>query len=1594
MHRNLPARLSFSVIAVGTCVFLAGASLLAGEDQAAKTPTVAFATRHGESAPLREYKPVGPVQPRPNREIRNEIVFKKGSSRSTPATDPVAQTRAGVSQPEPLTQFEGGSDDDNAAVNGGRIVPPDPNGDVGPNHYAQYINSIATIYDKTGNTILGPFKGNAFWAGFGGPCEIQNDGDPIVKYDRQADRWVFTQFSLPNYPAGPFYQCFAVSKTNDPTGAYWLYEFKTSDTFFSDYPKLGVWPDAYYMTFNMFGPSSFLGGAYAFDRSAMLNGDAAGMIMFDTGQDGGVLPSDLDGSTPPPDGAPNYFMTFEIDPPALRQWQFHVDWTTPSDSTFTGPIDIPVAPMIWPVCGANRSQCVPQQDSPEKLETLDGDLMFRLPYRNYGDHQSLVASHTVGTASGPSGVRWYEIRTPDAPVLYQQGTYSPDSTYRWMGSIAMDGNGNIALGYSASSANMHPSIAITGRLAGDPLGLMGSEDIWFAGGGSQTGSSSRWGDYSSMAVDPTDDCTFWYQQEYYASTGSFDFNTRIGSFKFPSCTSGAAGMLEGTVTDGASNPIAGATVTATPSGARPGAAGASSTTTDAAGHYQFLTLPAGSYDMTASDFGYATGTINGVAVTDGGDTVQNFALAANVSALVVGTVKDGSGQGWPLYARLEISGPPGFPLTVIFTDPATGYYQITLPAGATYQFLITAVSPGYTPGGGPLNLVVEVPAAASVVVNWTLFAAAPCNAPGYGPGSFVGAPRLLEGFDAGTIPAGWTVDTVTGTSWQVASGADPCFQFDGNRTGGSGPYAILNSGCFSNLNDVDDSSLVTPPIDLSASTSVAIQWANDFIDMDSGSMASVDVSADGGATWTNIWSATTDVPGPSTQLANMSLAAGHASAKARFHYQGFWAWWWQVDDIEVGNFTCAPLPGGLVVGTVSDANYSFIGLNGATVANTSGGGSTTTFATPEDPNQGDGLYILFSESGSQSFQASSANHEPLTKSTTVIPTSSVRLDFALAAGILDASPRPLNAVVSPGGTQDLTLTMSNTGTGNGSFVIKELNEAPPIITTRPAAFASPAARKAALKRVPFNRMNDRNQRDLPRPPAPSNARALAQGGNVVASFPSSLASGWGLAYDTSVNRLWISNPDAPDFGFSGDGLEYAYLPDGTQTVDTIDIHATGGSWQADGTYNARTGMIWQVNVGGDRCLFEIDPVAKAVTGKEICGPWQSSERAVAYDYATDTYYVAGTNDDVLYHVDGAGNLLDSASTGIGTTGIAYNPSTGHLFVAAEFPGPFNIWVLDAKNGYAVLGGFVTASGGVPVLTNGGASLEADCDGRLWAIDDLTQIVYEFESGESGWCANEIPWVSETPTSGTVAGSGGGSRPAGGGNTLPVTVTFDSQSLLPGLRQGQLIFLTDTPTSVQPVGLSLTVLFNDVPIDSFASNFIYGAAGAGVMPGCAPQAPTSNFCPNDVVTRRSMAGFIERAVHGSLTPPPVYQGEFSDVLLGSFNANYIQGLVDDGITVGCGQGNYCPENANTRAQMAVFIWKAQHGSTPPPACAPPGVFSDVPCPDGFAVDYIEAIYAENITVGCGNGNYCPDATITNAQMAVFLVKAFNIPLLLP
>jgi hypothetical protein len=396
-------------------------------------------------------------------------------------------------------------------------IPPDPNIAVGPNHIVQVVNIDIAVFDKSGNVFAGyPKRLSSLWGALGGPCATNNAGDPVVQYDRLADRFVVTQLGR---LSSPYSECIAVSKTNDPTGAYNLYSYSFGSNL-NDYQKFSVWPTAtngaYLATYNLFANgASFVGSELcAYERAAMLNGAASpAAVCFTISSDGGFLPSDLDGPTAPLDGTPGLFMNFETSS-SLRMYKLSPNFGNPSSSTLSAPTDIGVASFNE---ACNGGPCIPQPNTTQLLDSLGDRLMYRLAYRNFGDHESIVVNHSVAAGSSV-GVRWYELRdTPPSAgaafSLYQQGTFAPDSAYRWMGSIAMDQAGDMALGYSESSSSLFPSINYTARLSTDPLGTMGSENTLQSGGGSQTG-YTRWGDYTAMRIDPSDDCTFWYTDEY------------------------------------------------------------------------------------------------------------------------------------------------------------------------------------------------------------------------------------------------------------------------------------------------------------------------------------------------------------------------------------------------------------------------------------------------------------------------------------------------------------------------------------------------------------------------------------------------------------------------------------------------------------------------------------------------------------------------------------------------------------------------------------------------------------------------------------------------------------------------------------------------------------------------------------------------------------------------------------------------------------------------------------------------------------------------------------------------------------------------
>ena len=424
---------------------------------------------------------------------------------------------------------------------GCNCAPPDTNGAVGQTQFVQIVNEGYQVFDKaTGASILGPNSITSVWSGFGGACSTGGSGDPVVLYDHLANRWVITQFAKATTNGPITDECVAVSTSGDATGSYNRYGFHLGSNFY-DYPHLSVWPDGYYMSMNVFNAAgtSYLGPqAFAFDRASMLAGTAATFVS-PVGPLGGTvdpfLPADLDGPTLPPSGAPATFVGFpgQTSNPNYTTYHFHADFTTPANSTFTTFANPPAAGFTS-LCPNTRA-CVPQlgASSANNLDGIGDRLMFRLAYRNFGTYESVVGTYTV-SANSVAGIRWFELRNvTSGPVTkYQESTYQPDTDWRWMGSVAMDGQGNMALGFSTSSSSIYPQLRYAGRLATDPLNTLGQgEAHLFDGTGSQSGTGNRWGDYASLTVDPVDDATFWFTSEYYAASGQYNWRTRIGSFK-------------------------------------------------------------------------------------------------------------------------------------------------------------------------------------------------------------------------------------------------------------------------------------------------------------------------------------------------------------------------------------------------------------------------------------------------------------------------------------------------------------------------------------------------------------------------------------------------------------------------------------------------------------------------------------------------------------------------------------------------------------------------------------------------------------------------------------------------------------------------------------------------------------------------------------------------------------------------------------------------------------------------------------------------------------------------------------------------------
>jgi hypothetical protein len=734
-----------------------------GSNPEGNTTTVVDPAAHDVSPPLTSMlRPAATVPVKSDDEDSNPRIVQIGVP--MPSPDGAVQKTPIQPAPPSTNSFEGAHNTDG-------YVPPDTNGDVGGDYYVEWVNAAFSVYDKNTGALdprmttncssvsltVPACEGNSLWAGFTGAqgqslCASANQGDPIVKYDKLANRWIFTQFAFQDGntaigTAGPYYQCVAVSTSADPFGTYNRYAYLISNSNLNDYPKVGIMPDGYYFSFNLFSQNTgnFAGTAVAVaDRASILAGNAKAKMIVKTlgGSTYGLLPADLDGSTPPPSGSGETYAQlvspelYSGNPPdELQLFNMKVNWAT-SSVTFTGPTSLPTAAFeTGPVDGTDW---VTQPDGGEFLDALSDRLMYRLAYRNLGSKQLLAVTHTVDGSGGSqiAAPRWYELQnTGGGWSIADQGTYAPDSTNRWMASMAIDHDGNLGMVYSFSSASIYPSVGYTGRLTTDPAGTLETGTTLVSGNESQNacysdgdsdgdstpptcadpdddgeGPAGRWGDYSSATIDPSDDCTFFVAGEYFATGGESavvardrNWHTRVGSFFFPGCmdfTPGAGSLGSQVVIHG--KRFENATAVSF------NGAAASTWSTDSTAHTLTVTVPSGA----------TTGPIQVVAPAGTFTSETDFSVVPGITSFspasgLPGDLVDIYGGPFTGASAVKFNGTAASTYTV---DDAT-HIEATVPNGAT---------------SGPISVTVG----AAVGTSATSFTVLPYVA-GASPGSAV-----------------------------------------------------------------------------------------------------------------------------------------------------------------------------------------------------------------------------------------------------------------------------------------------------------------------------------------------------------------------------------------------------------------------------------------------------------------------------------------------------------------------------------------------------------------------------------------------------------------------------------------------------------------------------------------------------------------------------------------------------------------------------------------------------------------------------------------------------------------------------------------
>lgn len=1320
----------------------------------------------------------------------------------------------------------GASDSPADSIN---CAPPDTDMAVGANDVVEITNlcegtgvGYFKVWNKTtGAVVQGTTSLAGLWGASSG-CDAGN-GDNIVMYDQFAQRWILTQFN--NSITG---ECVAISQTSDPTGAYYLYNFVIDANGFTDYPKLGLWPNSYFVTDNDFVNNHLDHVNFtALQKSAMLTGSPAQMVVINgTSLNSGaldysVLPAYVDGMTPPPAGDPGIFVNFSspflfgTSGYDLNFWRMSVDWTNPSAATLTGPVSLAVNPFNDGICDASRT-CIPEPSpatASDYLDALGDRLMFRLAYRNLGGHQAMVVDQTVGTGGAPSappaGIRWYEVDAPagatstSAFTVAQQGTYLPaDGNSRWMGSIAMDHIGDLGLGFSESSNSLDPSPAFTGQTVGAPSGMMDAgETLLTTGTGVQQGNKNRWGDYSATVVDPTDDCTFWTSQEYMSTSGG-QWSTYLGSFKFNNCSLGPIGTVAGTVTASASgSAIAGATVTLNP--------GDYVATTGPNGSYSIkVPATATAYSATAAAFGYQTSSPATVNVIQNQTTSQDFSLATAPSATLSGTVTDGSGHGYPLYAEVKVTTPSYGQVADLWTAPTTGKYSVNLPIGNNYTVSVTSYVDGYTPASASATL-----ATGGMAKNFALTVGPTCSAPGYAYAKGFG-----QDFNGATFPPkGWqAISEIPGavTTWKLNS----AYPFgNGNYTGGTGTAAdadnnVSGPGAFVDV-------LLSPPIPVTSLGAEPVLHYKANYQEGAGSSLNLAISAGTSPSpttishWTSSHGSIYGLPGenetvdlgpymPSSGTIQLAWIYSDTSSSA-------WGWYAQIDDVSIGY--CKPTSGGLVEGTVTDSNTGDP-LIGATVTDDTGA-SAKTFANPADPNLTNGLYMLFSPTGGRTLTATDGYYASATANVSVANNDLKQQSFSLKSAQFTADPTSYNVDVKVNEQLTKTLTINNIGNAAGQFRILTIDAPPP--SSSIASIDTAATPLRTIKGNFSKAMITPTQGRGPGSVAAGNLPTLSSPGGTaswtsIADLPSAVESNLGamdsttgevysifgfdgandtnagFVYDSSSNT-WSTIANAPNFRQAPTGqfiggklyVTGGWDPNGNP-ISTLSIYdPSSDSWS--------TGTDDPSPVAGGAASTVLDNKLYVVGGCVDSSCSTPTATVEVYDPNTDnwssaapypmgvTFAQCGTINEKVYCAGGF------APTNPVASGYVYNPASDSWSPIADMP--------DALAG----GGYIDSQG--KLLISGGIN----------GSGSLTNEGYAYDPGSNSWSA--LP-NANTPTFRGGSSCGfyllGGESGSGGGRPGPIA----SSEVLPGYGTcgvNKIPWLTVAPAvATAAVGGSATV----------------------------------------------------------------------------------------------------------------------------------------------------------------------------------------------